>query len=244
MFGRFCGDAISLRSPRFKPYGPGGQPPQQAPTYGMYGATPDLLRLGLLDPRLRFFREPLGDANGPDPLVEVIQDWLGREKPISVLDFSGVPTLASDLAIGVVLNLLFEISIRSEPNGPGIGRPRPVLIVLEEAHRYIAENATALTRDSANRIAREGRKYGIGLLMVTQRPTELPKTALAQCGTLIALRLSNAEDQGAIRAALPDTVSGLAAVLPSLRTGEAIISGEALNIARKRLYWNNRIPNH
>ncbi|MCY1298243.1 hypothetical protein D9M70_477190 [compost metagenome] len=63
---------------------------------------------------------------------------------------------------------------------------------------------------------------------MTQRPTELPETALAQCGTLIALRLTNAGDQGAIRAALPDTVAGLAAVLPSLRTGEAIMSGEAL----------------
>jgi uncharacterized protein len=85
-----------------------------------------------------------------------------------------------------------------------------------------------LTRDSANRIAREGRKYGIGLLLVSQRPTELPDTALAQCGTLIALRLSNTSDQGTIRGALPDSVAGLAAVLPSLRTGEAIVSGEAL----------------
>lgn len=64
--------------------------------------------------------------------------------------------------------------------------------------------------------------------MVTQRPTELPKTALAQCGTLIALRLSSSDDQSTIRAALPDTVAGLASVLPSLRTGEAVVSGEAV----------------
>ncbi|WP_368860315.1 ATP-binding protein, partial [Caballeronia sp. BR00000012568055] len=93
------------------------------------------------------------------------------------------------------MNLLFEIALRSEPQGPGIGRPSPVLIVLEEAHRYLGESANATTRDSANRIAREGRKYGVGLLLVTQRPTELPDTALAQCGTLIALRLTNAGDQ-------------------------------------------------
>jgi hypothetical protein len=144
------------------------------------------------------------------------------------LDFSGVPAAATDLAIGVVLNLLFEVSIRSNADGQGVGRASPVLIVLEEAHRYLGESAGPLTRDSANRIAREGRKYGIGLLLVTQRPTELPDTALAQCGTIIALRLSNAEDQGAIRASLPDTVAGLAAVLPSLRTGEAVVSGEAV----------------
>lgn len=189
---------------------------------------PNLLRLGLLDPRLRFFQEPVASAEGPDPLVAVMQDWLGGEKPVSVLDFNGVPAEAADLAIGVVLNLLFEVTLRCSADGPGIGRPSPVYIVLEEAHRYLGEGANALTREFANRIAREGRKYGIGLLLVSQRPTELPKTALAQCGTIIALRLSSGDDQSTIRAALPDSVSGLAAVLPSLRTGEAIISGEAL----------------
>lgn len=229
------GNPATLRPAQFQAYNPGGQAPHQAPTYGLYGPTPDLLRLGLLDPQLRFFQEPAGDPHGHDPLVEVMQEWLGREQPISVLDFSGVPSAAADLAIGVVLNLLFEVSIRSQPGGPGIGRPSPVLIVLEEAHRYLGDGASALTRNSANRIAREGRKYGVGLLMVTQRPTELPKTALAQCGTLISLRLSNAEDQGTIRAALPDTLAGLAAVLPSLRTFEAVVSGDAVILPARTL---------
>lgn len=222
------GDPATLRSAQFQTYNPAGQPPHQAPTYGTYGTTPDLLRLGLLDPQLRFFQEPPGDPQGHDPLVEVMQEWLGGEQPISVLNFSGVPSAAADLAIGVILNLVFEVSLRSKQGGPGIGRPSPVLVVLEEAHRYLGAGASHLTRNSANRIAREGRKYGIGLLMVTQRPTELPDTALAQCGTLVALRLSNTEDQGAIRAALPDTVAGLAAVLPSLRTFEAVVSGDAV----------------
>jgi hypothetical protein len=229
------GDALTLRPAQFQPYAPGTTAPFQGPMYGTYGTIPELLRLGIHDPRLRFFQEPAGEPQGSDPLIDVTQEWLGREKPISVLDFSGVPTEAADLAIGVVLNLVFEIAIRGETGGSGIGRPSPVLIVLEEAHRYLGEAATALTRESANRIAREGRKYGIGLLLVSQRPTELPKTALAQCGTLIALRLSNAEDQGAVRAALPDTVAGLAAVLPSLRTGEAIVTGEAVILPARAL---------
>ena len=222
------GNPDTLTPAQFQPYNPGGQAPHKSPLYGVYGTTPDLLRLGLLDPELRFFQECQGTQAGPDPLVEAMQEWLGGARPISVLDFSGVPSVATDLAIGVILSLLFEVCLRSAPGGPGVGRPSPVLVVLEEAHRYLGEGAGALTRDSANRIAREGRKYGIGLLLVTQRPTELPKTALAQCGTIIALRLSNAEDQGTIRAALPDTVAGLAAVLPSLRTGEAVVSGEAV----------------
>lgn len=236
-----AGDAVTLRSATFEPYNPGGQAPSKGPLYGVYGTSPDLLRLGLLDPQLRFFQEPGGDPNRPDPLVGVMHEWLGGDKPVSVLDFSGVPAGATDAAIGVVLNLVFEVALRCERGGPGIGRPSPVLIVLEEAHRYLGEGASALTRDSANRIAREGRKYGVGLLLVTQRPTELPKTALAQCGTIVALRLSNAEDQGAIRSALPDAIAGLAALLPSLRTHEAIISGEAL-VLPARVVLDNPDP--
>lgn len=222
------GDASTLHPAQFQPYGPAGQPPHKGPMYAVHGTGPDLLRLGLLDPQLRFFQEPTGDLHGSDPLVQVVQEWLGGAQPISVLDFSGVPSGAADVAIGVVLNLVFEVALRSELDGPGVGRSSPVLVVLEEAHRYLGKDASALTCDSANRIAREGRKYGIGLMLVTQRPTELPKTALAQCGTIIALRLSNSEDQGAIKTALPDAGTGLAAALPSLRTHEAIISGEAV----------------
>ena len=230
------GSASELRSAEFQPYGPGGQPPHKGPFHGTYGTTPDLLRLGLLDPQLQFFQKPESDPGGDDPLVDVMHDWLGRNQPVSVLDFSGVPTIAADLAIGVVLNLLFEVSLRCNYDGPGIGRPRPVLVVLEEAHRYLGNNASVIMRDSANRIAREGRKYGVGLLLVTQRPAELPDTALAQCGTLVSLRLSNSEDQSTIRAALPDAISGLATVLPSLRTGEGVISGESLILPARVLF--------
>lgn len=222
------GDATALRSATFQPYNPASQAPHKSPLYDTYGLMPALFRLGLLDPRLSCFLVPPGELTGVDPLVAVVQEWLGRDRSISVLDFSGVPPIAADLAVGVILNLLFEIALRSEHAGPGIGRPCPVLVVLEEAHRYLGESASSMSKMAANRIAREGRKYGMGLMLVTQRPTELPDTALSQCGTLIALRLTNSTDQGAVKATLPDNVAGLAAVLPSLRTGEAIVSGEAL----------------
>jgi hypothetical protein len=222
------GDHTALAHARFKPYGQGGAAPFKGPMHGSHGSLPELLRLGLLDPRLRFFQEPAADTAGPDPLIDVIASWLGGSKPVSVLNFSGVPSRASELAIGVVLNLIFEAAVRTPGDGVGIGRPRPVLIALEEAHRYLGTDAAAMAGAAANRIAREGRKYGVGLLLVTQRPSELPDTALAQCGSLIALRLSNSADQGTIRAALPDTVAGLADILPSLRTGEAIVTGEAV----------------
>jgi hypothetical protein len=231
-----AGDAATLRPARFATYSPGAATPDKAPTYGSYGRTPDVLRLGLLDKRLQFFLQPAPDPHGDaDPLVAAMDDWLGGGKPISVLDFAGVPDEAAELAIGVVLNLLFEVAVRSEPEGPGIGRSNPVLVVLEEAHRYLGDAAAAIAGNAANRIAREGRKYGVGLMLVTQRPSELPDTALAQCGTLIALRLSNSQDQGKIRAALPDSVAGLAASLPSLLTGEAVVSGEAVVLPTRTL---------
>lgn len=224
------GDAEELQPTEFEPYGTGGSPPHQGPKFNVYRTSPDRLRLGLLDPRLQFFLEPMSDPAGEDPLIGVMEDWLGREKSISVLDFSGVPDRAAEAAVGVILEFIFEVAVRSGDDERSIGRQSPILIVLEEAHRYLGGDTIDLTHNSANRIAREGRKYGVGLLSVTQRPTELPPTTLAQCGTIISLRLTNSDDQNVIRAALPDTISGLSEVLPSLRTHEAIISGEAVKL--------------
>lgn len=230
------GDAATLTPAVFTPYNPGGAAPSKGPSFDNHGSVPELLRLGLQDPRLQFFLEPAGDPEAThDPLVTTMQEWIGGDKPVSVLDFSGVPDEAAELAIGVVLDLVFAAAVRTGAEDPGIGRPRPVLVVLEEAHRYLGDAAEPMARSAANRIAREGRKYGVGLMLVTQRPAELPDTALAQCGTLVALRLTNSADQGKIRAALPDTVAGLAAALPALRTGEAIISGEALVLPARAL---------
>ena len=229
------GDAVSLAPARFAAYGQGSAVPYKSPTFGVHGRAPELLRLGLSDRRLAFFQEPPVEFSGDDPLVGVLVSWLGGARPVSVLNFSGVPARASELVIGVILNLLFEAAIRSDPETGGVGRPRPVLVVLEEAHRYLGSEAAPIAREAANRIAREGRKYGVGLMLVTQRPSELPDTALAQCGTLVAMRLTNASDQAKIAAALPDSVSGLAQVLPSLRTGEAVVTGESLVIPSRVL---------
>lgn len=226
------GDPQELIPTTFEEYSRSRDPPNKGATYQVYGANPDRLRHALADPQLEFLKHPEGAITGDDPLVNVVEDWLGHDHPVSVLDFSGVPDRVAQGSIGVILNLLFELAQRSSGDQfseAGIGRNSPILVVLEEAHRYL-DSDDIMSHDAANRLAREGRKYGVGLMAVTQRPTEIPETAFSQMGTIIALRLTNESDQGTIKSSLPDTVAGMANILPSLRQREAIISGEAMNI--------------
>jgi hypothetical protein len=222
------GDAKYLRPTRFTPHSMGNQPPHKGAKYGYYGSVPGRIRGHLADARFRFLTDTHPVPGSPDPLPGYIDGWLGRARPISILDFSGIPGDVADVAIGVVLQLLLEVAIHSNDTA-GIGRARPVLLVLEEAHRFIGPDASStLAKSAVERIAREGRKYGLGLMLVSQRPSELSATALAQCGTIVALRLTNPQDQAIVRAALPDSLAGLSELLPSLKTGEAVVSGEAI----------------
>lgn len=124
------------------------------------------------------------------------------------------------------------------------GRKQPLLIVLEEAHNYLKSGQNSISSRTVQTIAKEGRKYGIGLLLITQRPSELDETVLSQCGTIIALRMSNAKDRGHIKSAVQDELQTMVDLLPSLRTGEGLISGEAVKIpSRVRFYKTTRKPN-
>ena len=229
------GDAKTLTRATFEQYGPGG--PFQNTYYGNYRPLPDRMLVRLKDPRFSFLSRAFPKPTEPDPLPGCLSQWLGGSLPISVLDFSGVPSEAADVAIGAVLNLLFEVAVACRSN-EGIGRARPVWIVIEEAHRFLGEKVSetaGAAKQASERIAREGRKYGLGLMMVSQRPAELSETALSQCGTFISMRLTNSGDQNRIKSALPDTVANLAEALPSLRTGEALVTGEAMTLPSRVL---------
>jgi hypothetical protein len=101
---------------------------------------------------------------------------------------------------------------------------------MEEAHRYLSREAEGPARPMVQRVVKEGRKFGIGAMIISQRPSEIDETILSQCGTFVALRLSNANDRNKIQAALPDSLAGIIDSLPVLRTGEAIITGEAARL--------------
>lgn len=167
--------------------------------------------------------QPIQDLDG------LLKSWVGGDKPITILDLSGIPvSILMDL-IGVLIRLLFDALFwaRYLPEG---GRMRPLLFVLEEAHAYLNAGNEGAASIAARRVVKEGRKYGIGAMIVSQRPAEIDPTILSQCGTMFAMRLANASDRSHVTNTVSDNLEGLFNMLPALRTGEAIIVGEAVQL--------------
>jgi DNA helicase HerA-like ATPase len=149
-------------------------------------------------------------------------------RPITIIDISGLPSEIVDVVVSVLFRLTFELAIWSER-----GKAPPVLLVCEEAHRYVPEQAGvgfAPTKRVISRIAKEGRKYGVNLCLVSQRPSELAVNSLSQCNTIFALRLSNEHDQAFVARALSENARWLVDTLPSLNTQEAIVVGDGVTV--------------
>jgi len=162
-------------------------------------------------------------------LPELLQAWLGHDKPVTILDLSGIPSTVVARLIGAILKIIYEGLFWGREKSEG-GIARPLLVVMEEAHRYLSKEADGPARAMVQRIVKEGRKFGIGAMIVSQRPSEVDETILSQCGTFIALRLSNSADRAKVQASLPDNLAGVVDSLPVLRVGEAIITGEAARL--------------
>jgi len=149
-------------------------------------------------------------------------------KPLTLLDISGMPGEVVDVVISVICRMIFDYAVWSDRT-----RQAPVLLVCEEAHRYVPQTEGAgfePTKRALGRIAKEGRKYGISLCLVTQRPSELSMSILSQCNTLFALRMSNERDHDFVKNALPESAQSFLSALPSLRTQEAIVMGEGVSV--------------
>lgn len=147
-------------------------------------------------------------------------------KPISVVDLSAVPSEILNVVVSVICRLTFDFALWSE-------RSLPILLVCEEAHRYaprVPEPGFALTRSVLSRIAKEGRKYGVSLCVISQRPSQLSSDLLSQCNTMFSLRLTNNDDQEHLRGTIADTLIGLIDFLPSLGNGEAIAVGQGVSL--------------
>ena len=182
----------------------------------------------LKDGRLNFMMKPWDGVQ--DPLPTIVNQFLTRKTTVQIVDLSGVPNEVAGVASAAIARIIFQLKVwQSEDERSD----SPVLLVCEEAHRYVPNRGEAqyeAAQSAIRRIAKEGRKYGVGLLLVSQRPSEVEATVLSQCNSWIVLRITNDSDREHVRSVLPDSMSGLTKMLSGLRRQEAIFVGQAATL--------------
>lgn len=207
-----------------KTAGPGGS--KEGPYFGKFTRLLVKLNSKLTDPRYAFMFKPkiMGDSESAKALMMMIFGLTGKSK-ITLMDMSGIPFDIVKTAVALIGRIAFDFNFWN-PNR----RELPILLVFEEAHNYLSANekGTSAARRIVERIAKEGRKYGVSCMIVSQRPSEISETILSQCNNFVILRLLNPIDQAYIRRLVPDSFSGLDSVIPLLRQGEALILGDSM----------------
>ena len=228
------GNAEQLEPPSYEPIGAGSAAPFKNLKAAKIQKQLENMRSRLLDRRYDFLLhpgewEPKLDGEIDKDLDSLLDSWIGGDKPVTILDLSAVPSTILELLIGTILKIIYEALYwaREKPEG---GIQRPLLVVMEEAHRYLTSEGSKNAVSITQRIAKEGRKYGIGCMVVSQRPSEVDETILSQCSTYFALRLTNPNDRSRVKGNLPDGLASMLDILPVLRTGEAVIMGEAAKL--------------
>ena len=191
----------------------------------------------LADKRLDFL---LGDESRDTSFEDVLKSLIGygeSKTNITIIDLSGVPFDVLSITVSLISRILFEYGYYykrlriAENNNENEANDVPLLLVYEEAHKYAPNNDAAkyrASRESIERIAKEGRKYGITLLLASQRPSEISETIFSQCSNFLALRLTNPSDQNYVKRLLPDTMGNLVDRMPFLRAGESLLIGDAV----------------
>lgn len=210
---------------------------KQGPFHGQFGRLLERLARKQSDRRYGFLYQVPGRWMRYEALHELAEQLLGHggledevNPGIKVIDFSEVPSDILPVMVGLVARLVFDVQMWS---AAGQGR-QPIALVCDEAHLYMpraGQDLNPLARRalrSFERIAKEGRKYGVGLLVVSQRPADLSETILSQCNNFICLRLTNAKDQSAVKQLLPESIGGVLDALPALEVGEAVVVGDAV----------------
>ncbi|MCC8427085.1 ATP-binding protein [Mucilaginibacter sp. UR6-11] len=229
------GDPATLRPAKFTPYSSNNTAPFRSKKQTMYPYVGKIYSR-IKDSRYSFMFNPpdYSDATSKHDLDELLRNWIGNEERLTILDLSGIPFELIDISVGLISRFLYD-SMYWGRFDEYTGRGRPLLMVYEEAHSYLPRSERTLNvygyaRKAVEKIFKEGRKFGIGAMVVTQRPSEISETILAQIGTFIALRLTNSGDKNTVQSSAPNNMNSLIELLPSLRIGEAIVVGEAINI--------------
>ena len=229
------GDPMQLKPDRYPPASPYNEEPYKNQGKRNIGRQLDLMVSRLRDGQFSFLFTPGGgfepklDGMVDADLDTLVREWVGHDRTISIFDVSGLPSEVLPLIVGTMLRVIYDTLFWAQELPVG-GRQQPLLIVIDEAHRFVPEGADTSAHRTLSMIAKEGRKYGVGLMLVSQRPSEIDSAVLSQSGSLIALRLTNASDRGKVAATVPDDLGGLVDLLPSLRTGEGVFLGEIMPI--------------
>lgn len=216
-----------------------GQPKlTQGSLYGRLTNFVNRLESKINDRRLDFF---LGEKSKSISFEETLRSILGystgKQHNVTVIDLSGVPFEVLSITVSLISRLIFEhgyfykrLRCAADPQEK-INNDAPILLVYEEAHKYVPNSELSKFRASKmsiERIAKEGRKYGVTLLLASQRPSEISETIFSQCNNFIAMRLTNPVDQGYVRKLLPDSLGTLIDKMPAFKQGEALLVGESI----------------
>lgn len=229
------GDSNKLIPAKFQPYTSVNTVPYKSKNQTMYPYIGKIYSR-LKDSRYSFMFTPADyyDTTSKNDIDEMLRTWIANDERLTILDLSGVPFELIDITVGLISRFLYDAMYWGRMEDY-TGRNRPLLMVYEEAHSYLPKSERSshvygFARKAVEKIFKEGRKFGIGAMVVTQRPSEISETVLAQVGTFLALRLTNSGDKSTVQSAAPNNMNSLIELLPSLRVGEAIIVGEAINI--------------
>lgn len=187
----------------------------------------------------RYFRDYLSNLQGSDQtsglMNHLIKLLTGRMEPrsnLTILDLSGIPFEIVDVTVAVLTRLLFDLNFWTPP-----AQRHPMLLVFEEAHNYIprVDRGRNFARTAVERVAKEGRKYALSAMIISQRPSELSETVVAQCNSFVVMRLSNPEDQHYVSKVVGDHYAGVIGMLPVLRPGEAFVIGDSVLMPMRTL---------
>jgi len=212
------------------------------------------LETKLSDKRLRFItasRKNNGESFTTEDFSEILKQFLGYidKCNVTIIDLSAIPFEVLSIVVSLLSRVIFDFAFHYSKirHSSGLVNDIPFMLVCEEAHNYIPKNGGAeyaASKHSIERIAKEGRKYGLNLMVVSQRPSEVSETIFSQCNNFLVLKLTNINDQSCIKNLLPDNNASLVDVLPTLAAGECLVVGDAVPLpAVVKMDMPNPIPN-
>lgn len=210
---------------------PGANKEKQGPFFGQFSRLLVRLNSKESDKRYGFLFQAPETENQYDSMAKMAKrliDYSEHGSQIKIIDFSEVPSDVLPVIVGLVARIIYQVQFWTDRD-----KRRPMALVCDEAHLYLPKKdgknpAEQRAIENFEKIAKEGRKYGVALLIISQRPSDVSSTILSQCNNVIALRLTNGDDQATVKRLMPESLEGLMDTLPILDIGEALIVGDAV----------------